>query len=154
MKKIDKTTIKEFDLDKYLGTWYELARYPHSFEKNLQGVTANYSIRDDGKVKVLNQGYEGSLDGKKSVAVGKAKLAESGMSGHLKVSFFWIFYGDYFIMEMSPDYQWALVGSKSDKFLWILSRTPKMEAKQFESIKQMAVDRGYDLSKLQIVQQK
>ena len=122
---MDKSTIKEFDLHRYLGTWYEIARYDHRFEKGLVGVTATYSMRDDGKIKVLNQGYKNSLDGKHSEAVGKAKTTDE--PGKLKVSFFWIFYADYFIMELDENYQWALIGSSSDNYLWILSRTPKLD---------------------------
>lgn len=113
--EMNTTTVKELDLERYLGTWYEIARFDHKFERGLQGVTATYSMREDGKVKVLNQGYENTLDGKLSVAEGKAKLTDE--PGKLKVSFFWIFYADYFVMELDKDYQWALIGSKSDKYL-------------------------------------
>jgi len=152
--KIDKSTVQSFDLDRYLGTWYEIARYPHSFEKNLQGVTATYSIRKDGKIKVLNQGYKGGLDGPKDEAVGKAKPNRNGKPGQLRVSFFWIFYGDYFVMELGKGYQWALVGSKSDNFLWILSRTPKLDEELYQSILDKAINRGYNLTDLQKVDQR
>ncbi|MDA3823671.1 MAG: lipocalin family protein, partial [Bacteroidales bacterium] len=93
---IDKTVVKELDLQKYLGTWYELARFDHRFERGLVGVKANYSIREDGKIKVLNSGYKKSLDGKFSEATGKAYLPNPEMEpSRLKVSFFWNFYGDY-----------------------------------------------------------
>lgn len=154
MKKIDKTTVSSFDINRYLGTWYELARYPHRFERDLQGVTATYSLMSDGKIKVLNQGYKGSIDGEKSTAVGKAKLNTKGGPGKLKVSFFWIFYADYYVMELDPDYQWALVGSKSDNYLWVLSRKPKVPEELLQSILERAKKRGYDLSTLQIVEQK
>jgi lipocalin len=149
---MNTTTVKELDLQRYLGTWYEIARFDHSFERGLVGVTATYSMRDDGKIRVLNQGYKNSLDGKLSVAEGKAKLTNE--PGKLKVSFFWIFYADYFIMELDENYQWALIGSKSDKYLWILSRTPKLDEPTKNLILEKAKNRGYDTSKLIWVEQK
>ena len=151
-KNMDKSTIKEFDLQRYLGTWYEIARFDHRFERGLVGVTATYSLRDDGKIKVLNQGYKNSLDGKLDVATGKAKTTHE--PGKLKVSFFWIFYADYFIMELDENYQWALIGSSSDNYLWILSRTPKLEEETVTHILKKAHSRGYDTSKLIWVEQK
>ncbi len=152
--KVNTTTVKQLDLNRYLGTWYEIARFPHSFEKNLQGVTATYSLRPDGKIKVLNQGYKGSLDGKLSTAVGKAKIPDPSKPASLKVSFFLFFYGDYFVMELDPDYQWAMIGSSSPDFFWILSRTPKMDPDVYEMLLANARERGYDLGKLQIVEQR
>jgi len=146
--------IENFDLNRYIGTWYELARFPHSFEKDLVGVTATYSLRDDGKVRVENAGYRGTLDGARDVAVGKAKLAGNPDEGHLKVSFFLFFYADYFIMDMDPDYKWALVGSKSDKYLWILSRTPFLDETTYNQILDKARSLGYDLTGLIKVPQK
>ncbi len=150
--KMNTSTVKELDLQRYLGTWYEIARYDHRFEHGLQGVTATYSMRDDGKIKVLNQGYENTLDGKLSVAEGKAKLTDE--PGKLKVSFFWIFYADYLVMELDENYRWALIGSSSDKYLWILSRTPKLEDNVKNLILHKAEKRGYDTSKLIWVEQK
>jgi apolipoprotein D and lipocalin family protein len=151
-EKLNASTVKELDLQRYLGTWYEIARFDHRFERGLVGVTATYSMRDDGKIKVLNKGYENGLDGELSIAEGKAKL--TGEPGKLKVSFFWIFYADYFVMELDQNYQWALIGSKSDKYLWILSRTPKLEFNVKNLILEKANNRGYDTSKLIWVEQK
>jgi len=151
-EKMDVSTVNELDLQKYLGTWYEIARFDHKFERGLEGVTATYSIRDDGKIKVLNQGYENTLEGKLSVAEGKAKLTDE--PGKLKVSFFWIFYADYYILDLEQNYQWALIGSKSDKYLWILSRTPKLENNVKNLILHKAEKRGYDTSRLIWVKQK
>jgi lipocalin len=109
-------------------------------------------MRDDGKIKVINQGYKNVLDGKLSIATGKAKLTDN--PGKLKVSFFWIFYADYSILELDNDYQWALVGSKSSKYLWILSRTSKLEEPVKNLILEKATNRGYDISKLIWVEQK
>lgn len=151
---IDKTTVKELDLNRYLGTWYEIARFPHSFEKGLVGVTATYSMRDDGKIKVLNQGFKNSLDGKLSVAEGKAKIPDKSQPGKLKVSFFWIFYGDYNVLELDADYQYVMLGSSSPKYFWILSRTPQMDSATYEMLLEKARKRGYNLEKLYKVPQK
>jgi len=151
---IDKTTVKELDLKRYLGTWYEIARFPHSFEKDLVGVTATYSLRDDGKIEVLNQGYKNTLDGKLSKAIGKAKIPNLLEPGKLKVSFFWIFYADYFVLELDENYQYVMIGSSSDNYFWILSRTPQMEPAIYEMLLEKARTRGYKLEKLIKVQQK
>jgi len=151
---IDKTTVKSLDLNRYLGTWYEIARFPHSFEKNLVGVTATYSLRDDGKIKVLNQGYKNTLDGELSVAEGKAKIADPLKPANLKVSFFWIFYAEYNVLELDENYQYAMIGSSSDKYFWILCRTPQMDSATYEMLLEKARNRGYNLSKLEKVPQK
>ena len=152
---IDKTVVKELDLNKYLGTWYEIARYNHRFERGLVGVTANYSIRKDGKIKVLNSGYKKSLDGKFSQATGKAFVPDPELDpGKLKVSFFWNFYGDYFVLDLDENYQWAIVGSSSDKYLWILSRTPQLELDIYNELTDKIKSRGYDVSQLIKVEQK
>jgi apolipoprotein D and lipocalin family protein len=153
LKSMDHTTVKHLDLPKYIGTWYEIARYNHSFEKGLVGVTATYSFRPDGKITVVNQGYKNTLDGKHSLAKGKAKLPDKNEPGKLKVSFFLFFYADYFVLELGKNYEWALIGSSSDKYLWILSRTPRLEPSVYENIIQMAKNRGYDTSKLLLVEQ-
>jgi len=152
---IDNSVVKELDLQKYLGTWYEIARYDHRFEKGLVGVTANYSMRSDGKIKVVNSGYENTLDGEYTESVGKAKIPDpKNEPAKLKVSFFWFFYGDYFVLELDENYQWAVIGSSSNKYLWILSRTPQMESEIYNDLLQRIADRGYDTSKLIKVKQK
>lgn len=151
---IDKTVVKELDIEKYLGTWYEIARYDHSFERGLVGVTATYSMREDGKIKVENSGYKGTLSGKKSVAIGKAKIPNPEISSKLKVSFFLWFYADYFVLELDKDYKWAIIGSKSNKYLWILSRTPQLEDVLYNDLLEKIKKRGYDTSKLIKVEQK
>ena len=150
---IDTTTVKDVNIDRYLGKWYEIARFPHSFEKGLAGVTAEYSYRDDGKIRVVNSGYKGSLDGKFSRAVGKAKIPDEDHPGRLKVSFFLFFYGDYYILELDEDYQWAMIGSSSPKYFWILSRTPQMDEETYRMLLDQARERGYDLDQLIRVEQ-
>ena len=143
---MDKSTVKEFEIDKYLGTWYEIARFDHKFERGLQGVTTSYLRQNDGSIKVLNQGFYNSLKGKRFQAEGRAKLTNK--TGILKVSFFWILYADYLIMELDKNYQWALIGSKSDNYLWILSKTPELKENTKSFILEKAIKRGYDVSKL------
>lgn len=153
MAKIDKTTVKVLNLQRYLGKWYEIARFNHWFEKGLQGVTAEYSMRPDGKIKVLNCGHKHTLQGKKTCSTGKARLPKDGQSGKLEVTFFLFFYSDYNIMELDPDYNWVLVGSSTDKYLWILSRTPQLPKDTLDYLLKKAQSRGYDTSKLIFVQQ-
>ncbi|MCG6188540.1 lipocalin family protein [Maribellus maritimus] len=149
---MDYSTVKELDVERYLGTWYEIARYDHRFERDLVGVTATYSKRDDGEIEVVNRGYKNSLNGELSEAVGKAKLTDE--PGKLKVSFFWIFYADYNVLELDENYQWALIGSSNDKYLWILSRTTQLDEHVLIGILKKAEQRGYSASKLIWVKQK
>lgn len=135
----------EFQLDKYLGTWYEIARFDHKFERGLEKVTATYSLRNDGKIKVLNQGYK---NGKHKTAVGKARLKDAAKPRRLEVSFFLFFYGPYNILELDENYQYALIGSNTDDYLWILSRTPEMDTTTYQMLIEKAQKRGYDTSKL------
>ncbi len=153
-KIINRAVVNKFDIEKYLGTWYEIARFDHSFERGLVGVTANYSYRKDGKIKVVNAGFKETLDGEKSEAVGKAIIPNpKSEPARLKVSFFWIFYADYLVLELDENYQWAVIGSRSDKYLWILSRTPVMEEQLFNKLLEKINKRGYDVNKLIRVEQ-
>ncbi|MCF8360992.1 MAG: lipocalin family protein [Prolixibacteraceae bacterium] len=147
-QSIDSTF--KFELEEYLGKWYEIARFDHKFERGLERVTATYSTRPDGKIKVLNQGYK---DGKLKKAEGKAKLASPETPRRLKVSFFLFFYAPYNILELDEDYTYALIGSETDDYLWILSRTPQMETEKYQMLLEKAEERGYDTSKLIEVEQ-
>lgn len=145
----DRSTVSGVDLNKYLGKWYEVARFNHSFEKGLVGVTATYSLRPDGKIKVLNEGYKNTLNGKHKVAVGKAKIPDPKDLSKLKVSFFLNFYADYLIMELDQvNYQYAMIGSNSDNFLWILSRTPTLPDSIYNMLLEKAKKRGYEINAL------
>ncbi|MBT4551941.1 lipocalin family protein [bacterium] len=143
---------KNIELKKYLGTWYEIARIPNWFEKNLVGVTATYSIKENGNIKVLNQGYKNQLNGELKKAIGEAWIPDKNKTGRLKVSFFGPFSADYIIIEIDKNYQYALVGSGKD-FLWVLSRTPNLESNIYENLLNKAKLLGYDISKLKIVLQ-
>lgn len=142
----DNSTVEEFDLSRYLGKWYEIARFDHSFERGMQNVTAEYSLRDDGKVSVFNSGWKGE---KFKLAEGKAKYPDpKNDPGHLRVSFFLFFYSDYNVMLLDNDYSVALVGSRSPNYLWILSRTPEVDQEVLDVLLEEAQNRGYDVSKL------
>ncbi len=130
-----------FELDRYLGTWYEIARFDHRFERGLTDVTATYSMRDDGGVKVVNRGYR-SDDEEWDEAVGKAYFLGESDVGQLKVSFFGPFYGGYNIVELDKqDYQYALVVGPNRDYLWILARTPSLDDATVEAL----VDRAASL---------
>ena len=146
--QVDNSVSGDLDLDRYLGDWYEIARFDHKFERGIQYCKANYSLREDGKVAVLNTGIK---DGKLSEAKGKAKLTDNPRI--LRVSFFGPFYGDYRIMLLDEDYQWVLVGGSDENYLWILARTPKISDEVKETILAEATRRGYDVSKLIWVEQ-
>lgn len=121
------TPVDEFKLDRYLGKWYEIARLDHSFERGLSRVTAEYSLRDDGGVKVINRGYLAE-EGKWKEAEGKAFFVNEPNQGYLKVSFFGPFYGSYIVVALDREnYEYSLVCGPDKSYLWILSRTPTMD---------------------------
>jgi len=153
LSTIDTAAVENVDIERYMGRWYEIARFPNRFEKDLVGVTADYSIDKEGKIKVLNSGCKYTLQGERKEAHGKAKIPDPKEPGMLKVAFFLFFYGDYFILELDKDYKWVLVGSSSPEYLWILSRTPRLDPEIYNAIVKKAEARGYDVSKLEIVGQ-
>ncbi len=123
----DVEVVTEFELNRYLGTWYEIARLDHRFQRGLSRVTANYSMRDDGGVEVVNRGYDVTKQEWKE-ATGKAYFVGAPDVGQLKVSFFGPFYGGYNIIALDKaDYEYAVVAGPNREYLWILSRTPKMD---------------------------
>ena len=145
-KDFDNSTVEEFDLERYLGIWYEIARFNHSFERGMDNAMAEYILQDDGTVFVMNTAWK---DGKFKVAEGKAKYKDpEGNPGALKVSFFWFFYSEYNVMLVDKDYTISLVGSKKENYLWILSRTPVPDQDLLQSVLEEAEARGYDTSKL------
>lgn len=147
-QKVDNTPVRTFSPDSYLGAWFEIARFDHGFERGVQYATAWYSMTDDGMIKVINSGIK---DGKDKQSVGKVKFTQT--PGLLRVSFFGPFYSDYRVLMVSDDYQYALVGSKSPGYLWILSRTPQVPGDVLSGILSEARTRGYNLNKLIWVQQ-
>jgi len=143
--RLDVTTVGSLDLQRYLGKWYEIARFDHSFERGLTGVSAEYSLKENGMIEVRNSGFDAGKD-KRRVALGKAKT--TSVPGVLKVSFFLFFYSDYRILALGEDYDWALVGSGSPKYLWILSRTPSLPQEKLGLIVAEARRRGYETKNL------
>jgi len=119
-------TVQSLDLQRYLGRWYEVARFPNEFEEDCVGVTANYSLNADGTIKVVNRCRKGALDGPEDVAEGKATVVDTTSNAKLSVTFFWPFAGDYWVLDVADDYSWALVGEPSGRYLWILSRSSQI----------------------------
>jgi len=140
--------VKDFELDRYLGKWYEIARLDHSFERGLNNITAEYSLRDDGGVKVINSGFS-KEDNEWQQAEGKAFFVDETDSGHLKVSFFGPFYGSYIVFELEKkDYQYAFVSGPDTSYLWLLARTPQVDEKVTEQFVKRSQELGFDTSKL------
>jgi len=140
--------VKNFELDRYLGKWYEIARLDHSFERGLSNITAQYSLRDDGGVKVINSGFS-EEDNEWQQAEGKAFFVDETDSGHLKVSFFGPFYGSYIVFELEKkDYQYAFVSGPDTSYLWLLARTPQVDEKITEQFVKRSQQLGFDTSKL------
>lgn len=146
-------TVEYVDLDRYAGTWYEIARYPASFQEGCVAVTAEYAKRDDGRIDVVNRCLDGSLEGPERSVEGVARLADTETNARLKVTFFWPFEGDYYIIDLDDQYQWAVVGEPKRKYLWILSRTPTMPPALYDSIVARLPARNYDPARLQLTPQ-
>ena len=140
---VDNSVVNTFDLNRYLGEWYEIARFDHSFERGVEQAKANYTQNADGTIKVVNSGIK---NGKPKTAIGKGKKTDT--PGLLRVSFFGPFYADYRVMLIDKDYTRALVGSGSADYLWILSRTPGLSETEKSELLAEAQRRGYDTGKL------
>ncbi|MFK8030355.1 MAG: lipocalin family protein [Gammaproteobacteria bacterium] len=140
--------VDEFELDRYLGQWYEIARLDHRFERGLTHVQAEYSLREDGGVRVVNKGFDTQKD-EWSVAEGKAYFIDKPTEGRLKVSFFGPFYGAYNIIELDKkDYRYALIIGPSTKYLWILARQPNLDAAIVDQLVAKASRLGFDVDTL------
>jgi apolipoprotein D and lipocalin family protein len=142
------SVVSSVDLKKYTGTWYEIARLPNSFERKLKCITANYSIREDGKITVLNKGHYITDPEKVSSAKGVAWVPDKNSPAKLKVQFFWPFSGDYWIIYLEKDYRYVLVGDPSFKYLWILSRDKKMDSTTYQMLLKTAIENGFDIKPL------
>ena len=141
--KVDNAPVVALDLNRYLGEWYEIARFDHSFERGIERAKAVYALNEDGTIKVVNSGIK---DGKPKKAVGKGKRTNT--PALLRVSFFGPFYADYRVMMIDADYTYALVGSGGADYLWILSRTPTLADDAKSALLAEARRRGYDTDKL------
>ena len=142
------TVVDSVDLQRYLGKWYEIASYPAWFQKGCTGSTAEYSLLPDNKIQVVNRCHKNSLEGPLKESIGKAEVVDTTTNAKLKVWFFWPFKGNYWIIDLSPDYQWAVVGEPSRKYLWILSRTPTVDEAVYQEILERLPQKGYDPAKL------
>ncbi len=146
------SAIQDFELDRYLGKWYEIARLDHSFERGLENVTAEYALKPDGGVSVTNRGYS-TAQKKWKDAQGKAFFVGDEQVGHLKVSFFGPFYGSYAIFELDQDYQYAFVSGSNTKYLWFLSRTPQVSQELRDQFVEKVKALGFETSNLIFVNQ-
>lgn len=143
-------TVPTLDLEQYKGTWYEIARFPHRFEKDLQCVSATYTLRNDGKITVYNRGFSEKKKAFKDIT-GKAWVPDTTRPGEIKVSFFGPFAGDYFVMDIDSSYTSVLVGSPSRNYLWILARGTILEDDRYNELVGIAESRGFDVGKLEKV---
>ena len=142
--------VQYVDLSRYTGTWYEIAKLPAWFEKDCVGVTATYSVRDDGYINVVNRCHKKTLAGSIKEAKGKAWVVDTKTNAKLKVRFFWPFAGDYWIIDLdNKDYQYAVIGDPGRKYFWILSRTPQISGSLLKELLDRAKKQGYNLEKLE-----
>lgn len=139
---------KPVELNRYLGKWFEQGRYEASFQRGCEGVTAEYTLNPDGDVRVVNTCHEGSPEGPARSAEASAKVVEGSNGAKLKVTFFWPFEADYWVLDRANDYSWSIVGEPSGRYLWLLTRNPKLSAGQYEALVKKAALLGYDTSLL------
>ncbi|ABM17129.1 outer membrane lipoprotein Blc [Marinobacter sp. C1S70] len=144
--------VSGFDQQRYLGTWYEIARLDHSFEEGLSQVTAEYSLNNDGSIKVINRGYNAEA-GEWKEAEGRAKFVGDSDVGHLKVSFFGPFYGSYVVFELDDQYTTAYITGYDRDYLWLMSRTPEVSDEVLDAFKARAEAKGFELGELIVVEQ-
>lgn len=149
----DVKPVDQFELDRYLGKWYEIARLDHSFERGLERVTAEYSLRDDGGVRVVNRGYS-SKKGEWKESEGKAFFVENKNLAYLKVSFFGPFYGSYVVFDLDQEgYEYAFVSGPDTSYLWLLSRQPTVSDEIMKRFRARAGELNFDLEELILVDQ-
>jgi len=146
-------TVAAVDLQRYLGHWYEIARFPNSFQdgrgRRCVQTTATYGLRPDGQVSVENRCLDAADGNRETGASGRAYVVEGSNNARLRVTFFWPFYGDYWVIGLDPDYRWAVVGAPGRDYLWILSRTPTMTAADRAAAEAAARAQGFDIGRLQ-----
>lgn len=147
-------TVPYVDLKKYAGKWYEMASFPQGFQKGCTCTTAEYTLTDKGYVTVENRCNKDSVSGKPTYIKGKAFIDENSGNAKLKVQFFWPFKGKYWIIDLADDYSYAVIGHPNRKYLWILSRTPMMDAAVYAQIISRTEKKGFDISKIKTTQQR
>lgn len=141
-------TVSHVDVNRYMGKWYEIASFPQWFQKNCTAVSATYTLRKDGDVDVLNECRDKTLDGKLRSAKGKAWIVDRESNARLKVRFFWPFSGDYWIIDLGAEYQYAVVGHPKRNYLWILSRSRQMDPAVYDQILERLKQHHYDVNRL------
>jgi apolipoprotein D and lipocalin family protein len=138
-------TVAKVDMTRYLGRWYEIARLPNRFQKGCVASTADYALRADGEISVINS-CRNEQDGSVAQVTGRAWIVDTASNAQLKVTFFWPFRGDYWIIELGKEYEYAVVGTPNRKYLWILSRTASMDDGLYAAILQRAGQQGFNSS--------
>jgi apolipoprotein D and lipocalin family protein len=141
-------TVAKVELPRYLGTWYEIASFPQRFQKGCVATTATYSLREDGEIDVLNRCRQDRLDGEERIAKGRARVVDATTGAKLEVSFFRPFWGDYWVIDLGADYEFAVVGHPGRDYLWVLSRTPALEPAVYEGILTRLKANGYETDRL------
>jgi apolipoprotein D and lipocalin family protein len=142
-------TAPRVDLRRYTGTWFEIASFPTWFQRGCYATRATYTLRADGDIDVRNECRQGALDGPPTVATGTAWVVDKTTNAKLEVQFFWPFRGDYWILEVDPNYQYAVVGHPSREYLWVLARRPSMDAATYERLVAGLAAQGYKVDRLQ-----
>ena len=146
-------TVEAVDLQRYAGTWYEIARFPNSFQdgrgRRCEETTATYALRPDGQVAVTNRCLDAADGGREIVATATAYAVEGSNNARLRVTFFWPFYGDYWVIGLDRDYRWAVVGAPGRDYLWVLARTPALSAGDYAAAVGAAAEQGFDIERLQ-----
>lgn len=146
-------TVAAVDLQRYAGTWYEIARFPNSFQdgrgRNCVATTASYALRPDGQVAVTNRCLDANAAMGEQVANGTAYAVDGSNNARLRVSFFWPFYGDYWVIGLDPEYRWAVVGAPGRDYLWVLARRPQMAPAEYAEAVGIAAGQGFAVDRLQ-----
>lgn len=146
-------TVARVDLAQYLGTWYEIASFPQGFQAGCTATTANYTLRADGEIDVLNRCRKGTVTSKETSALGRARVVDTTTNARLEVSFFRPFWGDYWVIDLADDYAYAVVGHPSRDYLWILSRTPTLPEDTYAGIVTRLRAQGYETERLVVTDQ-
>lgn len=137
---------RSVEVERYLGRWYEIYRYEAPFQKDCEAVTTDYTLRDDGRIDVINSCRKGGVDGPLTTANGTARVVDTVTNAKLRVTFFWPFSGDYWILDHDPDYQWSIVGEPSGTYLWVLSRAAVLDEESRTEFRHRVEGLGYDWS--------
>ena len=145
---VPPAVVPQVDLNRYMGVWYEIARFPFQVQEGCFATTATYALRPDGTVSVLNQCRKGSFEGQLSTAEGTARVVDATTNAKLTVTFFWPFSGDYWIIDLGKDYEYAVVSVPSRQYLWILSRTPVLSEGVYNTILERLSGQGFDVRRL------